>query len=424
MSPLTLRLLLLVALSSGCDSGDVSGDGPIYPGGRYFGRSVALDGDVALVGADDSDEAFVVAKAGGVWRVEGRLQPEGYPDRGSGGAENNVLYGWDVGLDGDVAVVGAPIFASGREAQSARAFIYERRGGSWGEAAELRPPPAPAGAELQFFGLPVDVSDGRVAVASRGSSAQDGGVADPAAVLVYERTASGWTETGRVEDPDFEPASALGNGSGFGGGMALDGDRLAVGSAGQDLGAVRDAGVVRVYARTGAVWSPSATLSPPAPQPNDRLGSAIALSGPLLAAASLDMRVEGETGSGSVSVFREFEGGWAFEANLRPDSLGALDSYGFAVAADSGPLGDRVAVSAAGRARSRGAVFVWVRRPSGAWGLEAELVPAGLGQGSAFGEDVAIDGDRLLAGAIFDQGGRGGVYEFRLGPDGWVQVLD
>ena len=348
----------------------------------------------------------------------------GFPDRGSGGfSVNNVLYGRAVGLDGDVAVVGAPIFASGREAEPARAFVYERRGGAWAEAAELRPPTPTPGAQLGFFGLPVDVSAGRVAVrASSASSASAEGVADPGVVFLYERSGSGWVEVARVVETELEPANGLGLGSGFGSGMALDGDRLAVGSGGQNVGGIRDAGLVRVYHRSGTSWPLVATLGAPSPRRNDQLGAVVALDGSVLAASAIAREVEGEVGAGSVLVFREAGGAWAFEAELRPPGLGFLDSYGFAVAASSGPAGDRVAVSAAGRAQTRGSVFVWVRRPSGAWALEAEVWPEGRGPGTSFGEGLALDGDRLLAGAIAVDGERGAVYEFRRGPGGWAQV--
>ncbi len=426
MSSSSLRLtgtawLLFAVLLAGCDSdGAVGGDGRIYAGGGYFGQAIALDGDVALVGANDTDEAFVLSRTESAWRVESRLQPDGYPDEGSGGTDNNVLYGWDVGLDGDVAVVGAPIFARGREAEPARAFIYERRGGSWVEAAELRPPTPTPGAQRGISGLPVAVSAGRVAVRTQDNSTPiSGETIDPAAVLIYERVEGKWTETARVEETELSPQGRTEN---FGVGMDLSGDRLAVASPTRDLGGVSNLGVVEIYERDGTSWPLVATL--PAFSPETGHGSSVALDGSLLAVAALARKVEGEVGQGSVLIYREAGGVWAYESELRPADLGASDLYGIALAADSGPLGDRVAVGATSRARARGSVFVWVRRPSGTWELEAELWPEGIGAGAVFGEGVAIDGDRLLAGAIYDRDEQGSVYEFRLGSEGWVQVRD
>ena len=318
-----------------------------------------------------------------------------------------------------MAVVGAPVLDL---TSPGRAFIYEREGDAWAEVAELFPDDPPTGSERGFFGLPVAVSDGRVAITLRAAiDLQTNEVVDPAAVLIYERSASGWAETARVEETELSP---YGRSEGFGIGMALDGDLLAVGSPGQDVNGVRAAGAVRVFERSGTAWPLTATLTAPAPRTNDQLGTTVALDGPLLAAAAVAREVEGELGSGSVLVFRQAGGAWAYEAELRPDGLGFLDSYAFALDADAGPDGERVAVSAAGRERTRGSVFVWVRLPSGAWELEAELWPEGRGRGTGFGEGVALDGDRLLAGAIGVEDPEGAVYEFRRGPDGWRQVLD
>ena len=71
-----LGLLLLLALSVGCDSGGVtSGDGRIYAGGRYFGKYLALDGETALVSAYDTDEAFVIQHSDSEWKTRARLSP-------------------------------------------------------------------------------------------------------------------------------------------------------------------------------------------------------------------------------------------------------------------------------------------------------------------------------------------------------------
>ncbi|WP_424520495.1 hypothetical protein [Rubrivirga sp.] len=78
-------------------------------------------------------------------------------------------------------------------------------------------------------------------------------------------------------------------------------------------------------------------------------------------------------------AFRERAGRWVLEAELRLSDVRGGSQYGFSVAAS----GDRIAVGDVGRAASRGSVFVWVRRPSGEWDLEAELWPAGLGRRSA-----------------------------------------
>lgn len=84
-----------------------------------------------------------------------------------------------------------------------------------------------------------------------------------------------------------------------------------------------------------------------------------------------------------------------------------------ATPASSGALGRSVAIEAdaiAGGAPNEARVYVW-RRSGGIWGLDTTLAAAGV---SYLGTDVAISGDRLVAG------GMGGVAIYRRDATGWT----
>ena len=73
----------------------------------WFGSAVALDGDAALIGAlfdDDngyqSGSAYVFTRSGGVWSEQAKLTA-------SDGAGAD-WFGWSVALSGDIALIGAP----------------------------------------------------------------------------------------------------------------------------------------------------------------------------------------------------------------------------------------------------------------------------------------------------------------------------
>src|SRR5690606_1013999 len=72
----------------------------------FFGWSVALDGDTALVGALREDDggidagaAYVFVRGGGSWSQQAKLV--------AGDAEAWDQFGWSVALDGDTVLVGA-----------------------------------------------------------------------------------------------------------------------------------------------------------------------------------------------------------------------------------------------------------------------------------------------------------------------------
>jgi hypothetical protein len=411
--PRPLALLAACALLLvGCDSGGpVSGDGRIYAGGVLFGRELALDGDVAIVSAVASNEAFLLRHDGRTWRTTSRLRPPrsrlAYPG-----------FGWSVALSEGVAVVGMPeldVYAD----DAGAAFVYERAGERWARVAELRPADLSPDAT---FGLTVAVSSRHIAV----GAPSDGIVrlntensTDWGTVHVFTRTEGSWTRTARLRNPSSRPSAGGLTGDPFGARVALDGNRLAVHAGSLAELGVQNSDLVRLYEFDGEGWPEVARLSVPDARPNDRLGAeGIAIDGPTLVASAVGRTREGVAGAGAVFVYREEGGAWALEAELMPDDLAYLDSFAQAVAVS----GDRVAVGAPGRSMTRGSVFVYVREPSGSWRLEAELWPEGQGRGTRIGESVALEGDRLLAGAIGVSGERGAVYEFRREGSTWRQV--
>lgn len=146
---------------------------------------VAIDGDTAIVGNPEADgagffrgRAVVLERADAGW-TETELVASNSADAD--------FFGSSVDIDGDVAVVGAlhqcgiPV---GNEDYLGRAYVFERRDGVWTEAAEL----LPVGS---FIGGSVAVSGDRIVVGSPLDPALGHWAG---AARVYVRTASGWSE--------------------------------------------------------------------------------------------------------------------------------------------------------------------------------------------------------------------------------------
>ena len=100
--------------------------------GHRFGDSVAVDGTTVVVGADRWDvdgmdavgKAYVYRRSGGDWIERAALTAS---DR----AETD-FFGDDVAIDGDVAVVGAPGYGS-----VGSVYVFNRRGEAWSEDRQL-----------------------------------------------------------------------------------------------------------------------------------------------------------------------------------------------------------------------------------------------------------------------------------------------
>ena len=164
------------------------------PLSETFGHSVAIDGDTLVVGDIiwgwprlGPGKVFVYQLQGEEWvEVQQLFHPELM-------GEWPALFGFSVAVDGDVLVVGAPgvsqpVFHAGA------VFVYERVGGLWEEAArfKLRPTQDVIDREYGQLGFRVAVSGSRaVAGASWGAGA----------ALVYERTSQGWQHGALLRNP-------------------------------------------------------------------------------------------------------------------------------------------------------------------------------------------------------------------------------
>jgi len=122
-------------------------------GSDYFGISVALSADTALIGAyadDDkggsSGSAYVFTRSGATWSQQAKLTAA------DGAANDN--FGYSIALSGDTALVGAYL-DDDRGSNSGSAYIFIRSGGSWSQQRKLT---ATDGAADDYFGYAVALS--------------------------------------------------------------------------------------------------------------------------------------------------------------------------------------------------------------------------------------------------------------------------
>jgi hypothetical protein len=126
-----------------------------------FGRAVAIDGPVAVIGApfDDtggssSGSAYVFRRSGGAWQQEEKLI--------DADGDFNDLLGRGVAIRGDVVAAGAP--GDNTPAAGGSVSIFRRRSGAWSRETVI---PAPVGAGN--FGIAVSLQVGELLVGSPGT---------------------------------------------------------------------------------------------------------------------------------------------------------------------------------------------------------------------------------------------------------------
>ena len=273
----------------------------------YFGRSVATDGERIVVGAhfdglaggavQPTSAAFVFAPAKSGWDLRSELDAPARDDPtgfyGSGGG-----YGSAVAIDGPTVAVGAPHVHVKGAAEGA-VYLYDDSAGSFKLRRALRP--ATSG-KAQFgpcFGSALALQGTTLATGAPGERK------DAGQVYIFSGGTQDWSQTATFAAP------GLGSGAELGAAVALEGDTLAVGAPGQDDGD----GAVFVY-RHNAGWALDSKLSAADGGGGDQFGWSVALAGERLAVGARDRGEEGYGGPGAGYLFAQGVIGWEQQAEL------------------------------------------------------------------------------------------------------------
>ena len=369
-----------------------------------FGRSVALSGDTALVGASGDDDngtnsgsAYVFTRDGaGVWSQQVKLLA-------SDGAAND-LFGFSVALSGDTALVGAYL-DNDNGTTSGSAYVFKRDGGgSWSEQAKLV---AGDGGTFDFFGYSVALSNDTALVGAQGDD--DNGSSSGSAYVFTRDGAGVWSLQAKLL-PDDGAADDR-----FGFSVALSGETALVGAHLDDDNGT-DSGSAYVFTRDGGgVWSEHAKLVAGDGAANDLFGHGVALSGDSALVGAYRDDDNGDD-SGSAYVFtRDGSGSWSEQEKLLAGDGAADGSFGYAVAlsGDTAVVGARIDPD-----NGNGSAYVSRRQGNGSWQQQSKLLAGDGVAGDDFGTAVALSQGTVLIGSPFADtpggGNSGAAYTFEI----------
>lgn len=217
------------------------------------------------------------------------------------------------------------------------------------------------------------------------------------AAYMFQRNSSGsWTEIQK-----FLPAFLYVPETNFGASVTIDGDLAAVGA--YFLANIQDA--VYVYGNSGGTWNHLIRLY----EPVKGFGNDIDLSGNRLIVGASVGGEGSEFGKGKAFIY-EYSGetgyiGWTNKTVLESSDAPAANFFGSSVAIS----GDYAAVSASGDINTLAgrAVFVFERDASGNWTEVQKITSPGTILNDAFGNQLSMDGNRLVVGAAFAENGSG-----------------
>ena len=160
----------------------------------FFGRSVSISGDYVIIGAEgdddgvgDSGAAYVFKRSGTTWTEQQKLK--------AADGEGADYFGWSVSISGDYAVIGA--YAHDKEDRdSGAAYVFKRSETTWAQEQMLT---ASDGATGDNFGISVSISGDYAIV---GASEDDDGIPSSGSAYAFKRSGTTWTEQQKFKASD------------------------------------------------------------------------------------------------------------------------------------------------------------------------------------------------------------------------------
>ena len=365
--------------------------------GDQFGVAVAIQGDVAVVGApgatNGTGAAYVFQKTTTGWQFDQQL-----PVNPSGAS----FFGSSVAIDGDRIVVGAPGDES-FDVGAGAAYVFVHAPGKWTPEAKL------IGSEnsaFDNFGISVAIKGDTIVCGAFGNS--DLNQTEVGSAYVFRRVAGLWNQQQELTASDGASLAR------FGLSVAMNEDSIAVGADGDaELGFF--SGAVYVFTFDGSNWIQQQKLHAHDALAGASFGFHLAMSGDTLVIGAPQDQVGNHT-LGAAYVFTHGSQGWIQDRKLVAKDSDAFDGFGLRVAISD----DTIVVGSVfdhDAALYGGAAYVYKRNGQSGWSLEEKLFASDAAQNDAFGCAVAVGDNTVLVGAfgrsdVALNAGAAYVYEF------------
>jgi hypothetical protein len=340
-----------------------------------FGGSVSISGDTAIAGAEaqnNSGATYIFVRSNGVWTQQQKLAA-------SDGATGD-WFGRSVSVNGDTAIVGA----AHKNNSTGAAYIFVRSNCVWTQQQKLT---ASDAMPFDSFGRSVSISGDTAVVGAPDKNSNAG------AAYVFIRDSQGnWSQQAKLTASDGRESDL------FGVSVSNSGDTAIVGAYPKNA--------VYVFVRSGGVWTQQQILTASdGVVRSDNLGWSVCVSGDIVVAAAPD-----KNNTGTVYAFvRDSQGHWTQQAEWTANDGVTGDQFGWSVSVS----GDTAIVGAAYKNNSAGAAYVL--------DLQQELTADDGAQGDQFGNSVSVSGDTAVVGAYSGNNGTGAAYVFVRSGGVWTQ---
>ena len=300
----------------------------------YFGNSVSVSGDTAIVGAyyktvnsqAYQGAAYVFVRSGGVWSQQQKLIA---PD---GAAFDH--FGGSVSVSGDTVAIGA--FAE-NSVQGA-AYVFVRSRAAWSQQQKLT---ASDGAPNDWFGYSVSVSGDEVLIGAEWKTVHSN--VGQGAAYVFVRTGGVWSQQQKLIASDGAPQDQ------FGVSLSLSGGTAVIGAF--DKNGYQ--GAAYVFVATAGVWSQQQELTASDGVAQDEFGFSVSVSQDTAVIGAFRKTVNALY-QGAAYAFVRSGGVWS-QQKLTASDGGWDDWFGYSVSVD----GDTMMIGALGNDGTQGAAYAF-----------------------------------------------------------------
>jgi len=284
----------------------------------YFGSSVSISGDYAIVGAysedtggSDAGAAYIFYRDGATWSQQAKIWA-GYPD-------DIDWFGYSVSISGDYAIAGAPLEDTVGSEDGAAYIFHRDNGVEWRQATQIVADDAEA---RDNFGISVSISGDYAIV---GASAEDTGGSDAGAAYIFHRDGEWWPQQAKIMAPDAQASDY------FGIPVSISGDYAIVGSKGEDTGGSA-AGAAYIFHRSGEnTWDTGTKVMASDAAADDNFGRSVSISGPYAIVGADKEDTRGLDAGAAYLYSRTGENTWDTGTKIMADDAAADDNFGSSV---------------------------------------------------------------------------------------------
>ncbi len=317
-------------------------------------------------------------------------------------------FGWAIAMQNDIAAVGAKDKNIVSSLEGA-VYMYHKDGNSiWSQSQKLINSDQ---RQFDFFGSSIDIDGDFMIVGARGQDYDESNTNfenAAGAAYIFENNGMGnWTQTQKIVASDrgetFQP--------GFGETVAISGNYAVINAPLEDTGldgqpTLEDAGACYIFERdTNGIWIEVQKIVSSDRDANERWGEyTIDISGNTILVGSIRENLDVSGGNelenaGAVYVFeRDTNGIWNETQKIVNSDRELGDTFGRSVSIDGNFLivgADYEDING----NASGAAYMFEKDGTGIWNEVQKITSASGVAESRFGQRVAIEGDRIVIGA-------------------------